>query len=147
MFRLKRSANVVSAEGTIATTRFLLFAKARKQIVRELLLSSVELTSAGQTTAATCVGISRCKRVDDEAFLPEKGRIDFGINTALRTFHLHDIFLSPEFGLLIEIEKEAGAFVFSSNDPSWDETNLVIIDAQTGKSAKPGAYMRSEVVE
>lgn len=115
-------------------------------MVRELVLSSINLTAVGLSNYTDCVQISRCRKLAEGSYQPEKCRVDYAINKRMHTFHLHDIFLSPEFGLHVEISEGAGTFRFDTADSAFGE-DLIVTDAKTGRALKPCSFVRSEPIQ
>ena len=126
-----------------STTSFRLFAKNNKIMLRELILSSIKLTANSQSDHENCVSIARCRKRGD-SYEEEKARIDFGVNKHMNTFHLHDIFISPDFGLLVEA-KNGCSFQFEEDGEF--SSDLLLTDTDNGRAYKPSSYMRSETIE
>lgn len=132
------------SDSAISIRGFHLFARNSKLLLRELVLSSIDLTASGKAESATCIKISRCQR-QGENFRPVKAAIDYAVHSGMQTLHLHDIFLSPDFGILVEVEESAGSFLFEADNTGFG-ADLLLSDAKTGRKLKPCSYARTEII-
>lgn len=119
---------------------FQLFAR-EKCYLREFVIAKIRLNGDDSEQ----INIARCRRLENDSFKLEECFLDHSINNHLKTFHLHDIFLAPTFGLQIEVPKNLGCFELTLNNQR-QESQLIFCQTNSGEAFTPDCFIRSEII-